>query len=249
MQPILAREYIRLGRKLTFIMNPQFLDIEGYKEQVRDFLDGLNTCRLHTTLTAANKLTTLQLHYDTYTGKLDIGSTIGLRAMTQAIEANIERESNICTLSLRKSDVSDLLRQLPPQLSLNPDQERLRNETILCLESGAYRAAATMGWNLAYDYVRRWVFQNHLSALNPKLRIDEQIANYEDFYTTGPKEWDFLRACGTAGILGGRIVERLQHFLRERNDYAHANDHAPTANQVNSMVEHLLGIIARPPFN
>jgi hypothetical protein len=60
------------------------------------------------------------------------------------------------TIALDTGGVSAKLRSLPQQLTnltnLNPAQTDLHAETTRCLECGAYRSAAVMGWNMAFDY-------------------------------------------------------------------------------------------------
>jgi hypothetical protein len=47
------------------------------------------------------------------------------------------------------------------------------------LEAGANRAAVVTGWNLAYDVIRQWVFDNHLPAFNAALakHVDQKSGN------------------------------------------------------------------------
>jgi hypothetical protein len=67
-----------------------------------------------------------------------------------------------------KREVSSKLIELKCKLA-DPEQMIFLDEAITCLRAGAYRAAVVMGWNLAYDHVRRWVFKNHLPAFNAEL--------------------------------------------------------------------------------
>jgi hypothetical protein len=166
------------------------------------------------------------------------------------------------TIALDTGGVSAKLRSLPQQLTnLNPAQTSLMAETIRCLECGAYRSAAVMGWNMAFDYIRQWVFDNHLLSFNGALTtnyvnrrggnpIYDAIADYADFLKSdAPGERIVLDTCNSAGIVTGNVYEDLKVHLRQRNVYAHPSGREPTAIQVNAYIEHLIDIILGNPFN
>jgi hypothetical protein len=162
---------------------------------------------------------------------------------------------------LNQTAVSQKLRAFGTNHPLTAIQIHLRDETILCLEIEAYRAAAVMGWNLAYDYIRTWLFNNdgHRKAFNRRLlaiknkgtgkSVYKRIVKYSDFYTAkpAPNEYKVLELMEEAGLLKG-VSEQLTHYLRERNQYAHASNFQPTADQVNHYLDNLIDIITSEHF-
>jgi len=156
---------------------------------------------------------------------------------------------------LQSSSVSFKLRELAKQRTLNTRQKNLFDETVSNLETGAYRSAVVMGWNLAYDIIRQWVFDNatRLVAFNTELakflihksgkpKFDP-VVNYPDFYDIGEKI--FLDVCKDANLLSGNLYDELRNYLRQRNAYAHASDSHPTVYQANSLIDHLVDAIAK----
>jgi hypothetical protein len=171
------------------------------------------------------------------------------------------------TIALDTGGVSAKLRSLPQQLTnlkmtkLNAAQTDLHAETTRCLECGVYRSAAVMGWNLAFDYIRQWVFDKHLLAFNRELvsnyikKSNQQplyaaITDYADFLKgDSPGERTVLDTCNLASIIFGNVHDDLKGHLRQRNQYAHPSGKEPTAIQVNAYLEHLIDIVLGKPFN
>jgi hypothetical protein len=161
---------------------------------------------------------------------------------------------------VNESAVSQKLRDLPNRRTLTPTQEHLCDETITCLQVGAFRAAAVMGWNLVYDYLRTWIFADtkHKRDFNREIKkvksggaiaYPRGFTKYSDFYTASPiiGERKVLDVMKDAGLLTG-TYDHLIHYLRERNQYAHASGLQPTAAQVNHYVDDLIDIITSPNF-
>ena len=131
------------------------------------------------------------------------------------------------------------------------------NEVIRCIECGAYRAAAVMGWNLAYDYMRTWILDNNkqsdqnkgLAKVCPGKSL---ITEYGDFFPRdAPSERHIIDAMfhkDAGPIIGGKLHDRLLQYLYDRNDYAHATGKAASAAKTNAYVEHLIDIILAVPF-
>ena len=115
-----------------------------------------------------------------------------------------------------------------------------------------------MGWNLAYDYIRQWVFNNHLAAFNASLTTEytrrsgnpvySAISEYSDFFSGTPSERTVIDTCELANIFGEKIRDNLRFLLRRRNDYAHPTFRTPTREQTNAYVKDLLDIICDSPF-
>jgi hypothetical protein len=166
------------------------------------------------------------------------------------------------TIALDRGGVSLKLRSLPQKLTnLNPAQTALYAETTRCLECGANRSAAVMGWNLAFDYIRQWVFDKNLIAFNGALvsnyirKSNQQplyaaITDYADFLKgDAPGERTVLDTCKLAGIIVGNVYEDLKGHLRKRNEYAHPSGKEPTGTQVSAYLEDLIDIVLDKPFN
>ncbi len=185
-----------------------------------------------------------------------------LGAMVDAIHRALEHEARARqVIVLDTGGVSKKLRDLPSKISLNDTQRHLLDQTIRCVECSAFRAAAVMGWNVAYDYLRRWMWDDvtRRSAFNNKLLAVTNragtilypagLAAYEEFYTIKPAlgERDVLDVMKDAGLLTG-VYEKLAGYLKDRNSFAHANDMVPGMYQTNYYLEQLVDIVTNAPF-
>lgn len=161
---------------------------------------------------------------------------------------------------LNDGGVTPKLRELPRVLALTDPQKQLVAEAVCCFEAGAYRSAIVNGWNLAYDFIRQWVFDRHLGDFNATLTanylrratgdpIYERIDEYTDFLKTkAPSEAVVLEVCKDANKIPGKVHDTLVYHLRGRNEYAHPSDSEPSPNQANAYVEELVKLITRAPF-
>jgi hypothetical protein len=185
-----------------------------------------------------------------------------LASVLAAVEAALRTETGQRRLlPVQDYLVSDKLRRLPAASTLTPTQQHLLDETIRCLESGAYRSAAVMGWNMCYECIRWWMWNDSArrAAFNSKLmsQTDRRgnviypagIVAYDEFYSIKPTlgERDVLDTMKDAGLLTG-VYEPLAGRLRERNSYAHANDLVPSVYQANYYIEGLVDLLRSPPF-
>jgi hypothetical protein len=180
-------------------------------------------------------------------GKLHIiVSSIKDTVMSQAQERRL--------VLLQSTSVSSKLRKLAEEGTLNERQIYLFEETVVNLETGAYRSAVVMGWNLAYDIVRQWVFEDpaRLASFNAELaKITvragrakfDPVVNYQDFYDIGEKT--VLDVCRDASLIAGNLYDDLRQHLRQRNAYAHASDSHPTVHQANGLIDHLVDAVRR----
>ncbi len=154
---------------------------------------------------------------------------------------------------LKSSAVSQRLRDFG-QGNLTPEQEALKSETIRCLEIEAYRAAMVLGWNLAYDRVRRWIFDKKLAEFNVVLTTKERkkgefyaaVSGYSDFFVLG--ERDVLNWSLQAAVFNDKVHRALVERLDRRNDYAHANFKHPDFTQALGYIHELLTTIEDQPF-
>ena len=144
--------------------------------------------------------------------------------------------------------VSERLRGLLDKLT-DPNQRIFLEETLKCLAADANRAAIVMGWNLAFDHIRRWIFRRQLTAFNSKLtaRLEKKskffdpVVDYQDFPNS---EWIVLDICEKAGIIGGHERDVLQEGLKKRNRYAHPSPAVATpaiaAGHIEDLLEHVV---------
>ena len=57
-----------------------------------------------------------------------------------------------------------------------------------------------------------------------------------------------LETMKEAGLLAGAIHDRLCHYLRERNNFAHPNFRKPSEHKASAYIDDLLDLIADYPF-
>ncbi len=173
-------------------------------------------------------------------------SVAQMEELAESILGSLEEETRNRLLLEVDRNVSVRLIELPKRQKLTVSQTHLWEETIRCLERRAYRAGIVMGWALAYDVIRwsTWDDKARLLALekNWKGRGDLKTDDYEDFITSTMGEWSFLESCKAAKLLGDKsdkMFSKLAECLRERNDYAHANNKsAPTRMALPEFVSH-----------
>src|SRR5262249_45138382 len=92
-----------------------------------------------------------------------------LRIVIDSLHAVVRLEAEVRKIiKLDDSAVPDKLRDYATTKTLSKVQDLLFRETVRSLETGAYRSAIVMGWNLIYDRIREWVFTDaaKLTAFN-----------------------------------------------------------------------------------
>lgn len=121
--------------------------------------------------------------------------------------------------------VSRLLSGLTESVAEGPERTFL-DEAIRCYEVAAFRAAIVMTWNLAYDHLRRFVFEEptRLQAFNEGAtkrfpKNPRPVSKIEDFDEY--KESEFIDACGTGKVINKNLETMLREKLRRRNMAAH----------------------------
>jgi len=142
-------------------------------------------------------------------------------------------------------------------------QRHLVAETMRCIESGSFRAAVVMGWNLAFDYLRHWVWRatKRRASFNTALKArcttktglpvyPKGIRRYEDFFTAKPmlNEWTVLEVMRDARLISVPVHDKLCHYLRERNNFAHPNFRKPSDHKASAFIEDLLDIVTDSAF-
>lgn len=254
--------YINLGQTLWDLNLRPAKDSDSLIDQIGALVHAFNSCQVPATAAAASGL---RRWYEAATTS-EPGTTPPLSPVIIAqwlvpICDTLQHEAgSIQLLRLNTADVSPKLRGLRTSLPrLTPSQEFLLQEVYLSIETGAYRSAIVMGWNLAYDYIRQWIFDNHLAAFQSALDtyrdksgnpIFGQLKSYSDFWESAnsPSERIVLDAALKAQAFGGKIHDELTRHLRQRNVYAHASLLQPTAVKASAYVEELTDIITNQPF-
>ncbi len=256
-KPISQHEFVMVGKCMWHLeaIN-QSTTAEDVFESIRNLRERLQKCGATATFAASASLANLELPV---IGGSDIVTQVALndvRLMLATVRDALRHEMDSrMMVELTTSNVSQRLLDLPETVTLNDTQTRLLEETCRCIEVGAYRAAKVMGWNLTYDYIRQWVFDNRLSEFNNALTTKYEsnhpnpITEYEEFLTRkNLGEFVVIECMEEAKIINGKLSDRLLHYLRERNDFAHSNHRVPSVHTVNAYLENLLDIIISGPF-
>lgn len=261
-EPIKAGTYVRLGEIVHYLRTVANTEPSPFVEHVRKLLAELESCGFHSTLAAAQQFLGMEVPADPTSGRVSYPVNLQFGMIAETVcKVLYSQADNRQTIALDPSEVTKRLRDLsallPAGSLLNDAQKELMDEAVRCIECGAYRAAAVMGWNLAYDYIRRWILgSGRLNDLNRGLAKvcpgKTPIAQYEDFFDKdGPNERSVIDAMAhqeSGPIINGELRDYLVQYLRYRNKYAHATEKTASAAKTNAYVEHLIDIITSPPF-
>lgn len=249
---------IVLGTQFGLLSNPQVADKDAYQGTIEPFRRFLQYFELRTTDEAASVLSKTTFYFDKRTHRITPDSAHTLNYAMGIIGKVLAQEASPRKMiTLKTGDVSDKLRNLGRVLTnLTQAQQHLLEETILCIECDAFRAAAVMAWNLAYDRIRQWVFDNRLPDFNKGMAGENPtkaaIADFADFFKKdAPGESLFFRSChhqDSGPIIGGELYDTLVQHLRFRNKYAHSTEFGATAEKTRGYIDHLLDIITTAPF-
>jgi hypothetical protein len=254
-----AFEYVQIGMLFNYVLNPLRADALSYRDRIDKLIARLELCDLPVT---RNVCTPLQapITYNDQTKQIDPIVAQRLDFAVDIVRKALDKETfERKTIVLDQQGVSSALRELPSKIQLTEVQAGLLEETIVNVECGAFRSAIVMSWNLAFDYIRNWMFNNHLQSFNTHLtksHVDKNgdpkfalIADEADFERgDAPGEGVVLSSMYGAKIIGGAIYDHLKQYLRIRNDYAHANTRPLTRDQANAYAENLIGLISQRPF-
>lgn len=253
-------KFIAIGQHLERLMIPNHIEANYYSQSILKFIELLGECSLENTKASAKPLSKMtEFRYDRYKKTMYPDQATKFSATLNPIrEALYAEVDKMQTISLDIGVVSQKLRDLDKILSFTESQKYLLDETVLCIEARAYRSGVVMGWNFAYDYIRQWVFDNYKQQFNEELTTRylkkggqsqyDSIGQYEDFFRGSPSEWIVIETCGSSNIIGKKVKENLCHFLRQRNNYAHASFRHPTPEQTISYIQHLIDLITDRPF-
>jgi hypothetical protein len=253
-----AYEYIEIGFHLRALLYTSNTECRWVIKEIKEAIPQLDKFGLtypKTELQAACKVLEELVRKSGETTKPPEDVATRLRNIVDCVHATVRTQAKDQRLVLLKTAaVSAKLRALAATGTLDTTQTYLFNETVMSLETGAYRSAIVMGWGLAYDILRRGVYGDaaRLVAFNTELaRIVDRSGNpkfdpindYTDFYDVGERV--VLDVCRTANLLGGNLYDDFRGYLRQRNTYAHASDFQPTDNQANGFIDHLVDALAK----
>jgi hypothetical protein len=127
-----------------------------------------------------------------------------------------------------KLHVTSILSNLPAQI---PDlaERTFLNETLICYEHSAFRAAVVMAWNIAYHRLCDYVIKHRLSDFNTRWKIKypghhkngaKTISKIDDFMQE-LKESEVIQICRDAGIITKDVYKIMDEKLGRRNSAAH----------------------------
>jgi hypothetical protein len=127
--------------------------------------------------------------------------------------------------------INDLIADLVPKL---PDmaERAYYKEALLCYNTGAFRAAVIMTWNIAYAHLCDHVLAKRLADFNSRWQKSfrgmhkngaKTIIALDDFNDM-LKESETLVICRDAGIISKNIYAIMHAALARRNTAAHPNN-------------------------
>lgn len=104
----------------------------------------------------------------------------------------------------------------------DPALKEYLQEAINCFEHGFSRAAIVLGWCSAYAVFRRWLFLNHLPAVNSAMaswRTPKTITRIEEFDELNERV--VIDTARAAGAVTKEQQKQLIMLLDQRNSFAH----------------------------
>lgn len=106
------------------------------------------------------------------------------------------------------------------------DRRRFLDETLICLDARAYRAAIVLAWVGAVHVLQEHIVSNHLAAFNAA-GIARHPKDFKILKNSGDfgrmKEGDLLQLCEDASIFGKAEKQELGERLGLRNRCGHPN--------------------------
>jgi hypothetical protein len=124
--------------------------------------------------------------------------------------------------------VTAILRDLPAKV---PDlaERTFLDETLICYQHGAFRAAVVMAWNLAYHHLCDHVAKHRLADFNARWvvkypghhRSGTKTISVIDDFMQELKESEVIGICKDAGIITKDVYKIMDDKLGKRNSAAH----------------------------
>ena len=149
----------------------------------------------------------------------------------------LDQKYALCKEHQQTIEVKKLLTDLLEDVA-KPEEQVYLNETIICFENKAFRAAVVMAWNLAYDHLCRYILddQTRLSEFNKHAKSPVKVqADFSAF-----KESLVLQWCRAANIIEKHPMQLLEHGLTRRNMAAHPSDVTTSSSNAESTIEDLV---------
>jgi len=255
---------IELGELLERLKSPRLRPALGVTFLIDRFIITLKDLGFNHTsesASALNELKPIKYDHDDPYKHVNEESARVMQQLVTPIEKSLKYEAGqIEIITVDRDPVLSQLKSFHEAFPLTDLQTSLRSELIYCMSVGALKASMILAWNFGFDYIRQWVFDNHLSTFNAFLTskyLDrktskpkyESIVDYEDFFLGSPGERTFLEVTEYSGILGRKKIDLLKALLHRRNDCAHPSFHNPSIDQVNAYTKDILNIISTSPNN
>lgn len=137
--------------------------------------------------------------------------------------------------------LSSLMATLVPTVA-DPIQRTFLNETLICFNHKAHRAAIVMAWNLVYSHICDRILATHVAAFNtqrqkvfPRLPELTKRTDFEDY-----KESTVIEICRGARIFDATVCKTLTEKLGRRNSAAHPSSAVLTAVSAEEMIVDLI---------
>ena len=260
-----ASDYVQLGRSLATLQRPDHpLTYREAFSLIDELAQRLDKCAF--TAAGGAALTLVSFRDSLVRGHLirlgltqesemNESSCAQVRQYAEATTGALLNESVArSTLELQESVVSETILEMRDR-DLQAHQRAALEDTIRCLECGAFRPAIVMGWNFVYDLIRWWVFddEDRLTAFNGEYRQrnnGNEVTEYADLFNL--KESSFLQYCriaqGSLKDFTDKTERTLVSLLDERNSYAHLNYRQASAGKAQAYVEKVIDVYNDPPF-
>jgi hypothetical protein len=266
MEPVSIADFVTLGRSFAILSRPDVFHIKVVTENVSALIAALQGIEggepFHQGIVKLMRFgQTLEdivhkkpridtLPADQFTRLEEIVTFVG-----QEVDDKLGRGE---VAIIERSEVSESLRAL--DLRLKDERERIiLSDALRCLECKAFRATIVMGWNLAYERLRGWIFRsrkNRLQRFNAVLttkqrtasKTHEPIAIYEDFFELGERL--VVDVAYEAKLFRKHTHQVLLNALTERNHFAHPSSRQATAATATGYIENLVvNVLASPLFS
>lgn len=257
-----AVEFIQLGEVLHALQNPQVYRPDLYAKEVGNFFTLLERARMESTRRMASSLSGIVIPPDR-SGLISQVASLELASRVHPIATRLYEEAAAHSLIETDRDVNPILGSLNDRLKvpLQSYQEAMRADTERCLKAKLYRPAIVSAWNLCYDIVRSWIYNDptRLADFNSLMvqrtarhkKGSRTVGRYEDFFLES--DAFVLEICrdasGALASFGGTTYETLHRLLDDRNAFAHANFNDATPSESKSYVDKVIRAITSPPFN
>ncbi len=248
-----ASNLINLGRKIVVLKNPSIWGGKPYREAINEFIELSNACGFHGLNDAVTHLKDVVFYVDSGTDAILPGSKEPLEFNAGTLDAMLKKVGQRNKIRVIGTQPLPELAELATRLGrpLEDHQEALRSDAINCLQLKLARPAIVVAWALGYDLIRSWIHSDpqRLQDFNAQLR-NPHIVDYHEFFLVG--EQRVLETCRDAGgaLAGftGKTFRKLHSMLDDRNNFAHANYDAATAEEATVYVQRLVRIVTSRPF-